>query len=249
MINQDDKEIAARVADMVKLSLKRGLVFSRFLNERQQSLAGSELKRLRCENYLFFGGVENAQRRMLCVYNEYFRPENEEFPISCITLRYRTACRLSHRDVLGAFMSLNISRETVGDILIGDGMAQIFVTDAVKNTAADEIIKIGSVGVTVSADEPVQLSESISCRPIKGTVASLRLDCVLSLALGLSRGKTADVITAGRTEVNYTSALEPAFIISQGDIISVRGYGKFRLEEASGVSKKGRIHIVVLKYC
>lgn len=249
MTEYEEKAFAARIADMVNLSERRGMVFSHFLNERQQLSAESELKRLRCENYCFFGGVENADRRILCVYSDYCCPEESDFPVSCITFKFKPVYKLSHRDFLGALTSLNLKRETIGDILTGEGMAQVFVADSVCPAVESEVRKIGSVGVTVSSDEPPSLTKEQSYREITGTLASLRLDCVLSLALRLSRSKVIPVISSGNVEVNYKPADNPSLALKEGDIFSARGFGKFRIKEISGISKKGRIHIVVLKYC
>lgn len=249
MTEYDEKAFAARISDMAALSERRGMVFSHFLDERQQFIAKSELKRLGYENYCFSGGINNADRKMLCVFSEYCRPETSDFPMSCITFKYKPAYKLSHRDFLGALTALNIKRETIGDILIGDGIAQVFIVDSVKRTVEDEIRKIGSVGITVTSDEPPKLDKAQSYQEIKGTAASMRIDCILSLSFGLSRGKTAAVIASGAAQVNYRPVDDPSLNVKEGDIISVRGYGKFRIETVSGVSKKGRIHVNVLKYC
>lgn len=249
MADHEEKTFTARIADMLYLSEKKGMTFSHFLNERQQQIAISELKRLRCENYCFSGGIENADRKMLCVFSEYCCPEIGDFPISCITFRYRVAAGLSHRDFLGSMMALNIKREAIGDIVIGEGLAQTFVSDTVENTVLYEIKKIGSTGVEVRSDEAVQLKKEFSYREIKGTVASMRIDCILSLALRISRGQASAAALSGAVEINYMPVESGKLILKESDIFSVRGYGKYRLEKVSGVSKKGRIHISVLKYC
>lgn len=249
MMNYEEKVFVARITDMVNLCERRGMMFTHFLNETQIVSAKMELKRLKCENYCFFGGVENADRRILCVFNEYYRPENSDFPLSCITFKYKTAYKLSHRDFLGVLTSLNLKREAIGDILTGDGIAQIFIIDSVKQTVENDIRKIGSVGVKVTSDELPQLDKKQSYSEIKGTAASMRLDCILSLALKISRGKVVSFISSGAVEVNYKLAENTSFLLRQGDIFSVRGHGKFRVEEISGITKKGRMHINVLKYC
>lgn len=166
----DEKAFVARIADMTELCERRGMVFTHFLNEYQRFLAEAELKRLGCENFCFFGGVENADRTVLCVFSEYCRPENSDFPIFCLTFKYRKADSLSHRDFLGALTALNIKRETIGDILTDDGIAQVFVVESVKSTIENEIVKIGSVGVTVTSDEPLRLDKKSSYKEICGTV-------------------------------------------------------------------------------
>lgn len=245
----EEKVLTARIADMIELCAYRGKVFTHFLNERQVFLAESELKRLGAENYCFYGGTDNAERVMLCIFNEYNHPEGNDFPFSCVTFKYRSASAISHRDVLGALISLNLKREAVGDILIGKGIAQAFVLDSVKKAIQNDLRKIGSVGVEATVDTEPLLEKKQSYDEIKGTIASMRLDCILSISLGISRSKAVSVIASGAVEVNYKSANNVAFILNQEDIFSVRGYGKFRVEEISGISKKGRLHITVRKYC
>lgn len=249
MTDFEEKAFLARIDDMINLSERRGMVFSHFLNEAQQMLAQSELCRLRCENYCFFGGAENTDRNILCVFSDYCRPENSDFPVTCITFRYKPQYKLSHRDFLGVLTSLNLKRESIGDILIGEGVAQVFAENSVAGAITDEVRKIGSVGVSLSTDEPVLLSKEQSFSEIHGTAASMRLDCILSLATRLSRSKVMPLISSGNVQVNYRQQENASFVMKEGDIFSARGYGKFRIGEASGVSKKGRIHIVVLKYC
>lgn len=245
----DDRELAARIRDMLRISGKRGSAYSSFMNERQCALAEKNLKENFAENYRFFGGYENAQRKVLCVYDDYFMPEDKDFPVSAVTFSYNKSCSLSHRDFLGAVMSLGLKRETIGDIITGEGMAQIFVLDSVRQVITGEIRKIGSVGVEIDDDCEILLSAEQNFREITGTVASLRFDSVLSLALNRSRSRTAEIIGSGYAEVNFFPVSDKTYTMNKGDVFSARGFGKYRLEEISGITKKGRIHITVLKYC
>ncbi|MBQ3566702.1 MAG: RNA-binding protein, partial [Oscillospiraceae bacterium] len=79
--------------------------------------------------------------------------------------------------------------------------------------------------------------------------ASLRLDAVAGFALNVSRGKISGIIKGIGAEVNSSLKNDCSYILSEGDVFSVRGYGKYRLSQVSGMTKKGRIHITVLKYC
>ncbi|MGN0613644.1 MAG: RNA-binding protein, partial [Porcipelethomonas sp.] len=108
----EDKLFLSKIGDMSRLAAKRGAVYSVFLNLRQCDLAERELKRLLHEYYRFYGVFENAERKMLCVYREYFEPEDADFPVECITFTFRSGSSLSHRDFLGALMALGIKRET-----------------------------------------------------------------------------------------------------------------------------------------
>lgn len=245
----DEKALLARICDMIKISGRRGAVFSAFLNERQCAVSEKLLREKFVENFCFYGGYENSQRRILCVYDDYQMPANGEFPISAVTFSYRRTYELTHRDFLGALMGLRLKRDAIGDIIVAEGAAQVFVLDSVKEVVLREINKIGSVGVEADDNCEILLPAEQNFREITGTVASLRLDSVLSLALKSSRSRTAQIISSAGAEVNFLPVSDKTHMLRQGDVFSVRGFGKFRLEEVSGTTKKGRIHITVFKYC
>ncbi len=245
----EDKLFLSKLSDMVKLSEKRGAVYSQFLTEHECALATFWLNHLMHKTYCFYGVFEEAERKILCVYSEYFIPLDEDFPSELLTFEFRRESKLSHRDFLGALMHLGIRRETVGDIVIDNGIAQIAVLETVKNTVVSEIRKIGNTGVRYNESFPGLLKKQQSFKEIGGTVPSLRLDAVAGLALNMSRGKISDIIKGIGIEVNSAARYDCSFTLNEGDIFSVRGHGKFRLSEISGMTKKGRIHITVLKYC
>ena len=245
----DDKLFLSKIDDMVKLSAKRGAVYSMFLNERECAVAESKLKQLMTENYCFYGIFESAERRMLCVYKDYFKPEYADFPLDCITFKFRKESKLTHRDFLGALMALGIKRETIGDIVIDEGVVQIAVADSVKELISGSVRKIGSFGIKYNEDFSGILTKSQNFKKIDGTVASMRLDAVAGLALNLSRSKTSEIIKAVGAEVNFIMKNDCSYILNEGDVFSIRKFGKFKVSEVSGMTKKGRIHISVLKYC
>lgn len=244
-----DRTLLSKISDMVRLSEKRGAVYTMFLNARECNAAKQELKRLMHENYRFYGIFDNAERQVLCVYKEYFEPENTDFPIECVTFNFKKECRLSHRDFLGALMALGIKRETVGDIVIDDGIAQIAVSETVKDVIISEVRKIGSVGIKYNESFNGRLTKRQNFKEITGTAASMRLDAIVGLVLNLSRGKTSEIIKNTGAEVNFEMKYDCSFNLKEGDIFSVRGFGKFKVSEVSGITRKGRIHITVLKYC
>ena len=245
----EDKLFLSRIDDMVKLSEKRGAVYSHFLTEHECIAAKAELDWMMHRNFCFYGIFDDAERKILCVYKEFFMPENEDFPAVPVTFTFKKESKLSHRDFLGALMHLGIKREMVGDIVIDDGIAQIALLKTVENIVASEIRKIGNTGVKYNERFPGILKKIQNFKEISGTVASLRLDSAAGLALNLSRSKTAGLIKSAGIEVNSQPKYDCSLILNEGDVFSVRGYGKFKLSEISGMTKKGRIHITVLKYC
>lgn len=221
--------------------------FSFFLDERQQNLCDKLLKSICFENYRFFGGYESAKRTVLGLFPPYGEFDDSDFPIDSFTFKYRKADVLTHRDFLGSLMSQRIARDTVGDIIVSEGKASVFVYKTVS-PIVDEITKIGKIGVKASRgfeikNIPVQQFEELC-----GTVASLRLDCLAGFALKTSREKASALIKIKGAEVNHMVVNAPDFPLSEGDDFSFRGFGKFRFESCGALTKKNRIHIILKKY-
>lgn len=251
MNEAENKFFAARLGDIVKRSERDGVCcFSNFLDEKQCS----EAERWCQYNagfllYTLFGGFPNAKRRILAVFPDYY--ENyiiESFPIKCLTFVFRREDRLTHRDFLGTFMGLRLKRDVIGDIIVGEGIAQVFVTDIAARLIMTVISKIGKIGVKVYDDRPFQLEVKQEFRNISGTVASMRLDCVVGLAAGVSRENAAKLIRSERVDVNHLTASSVSQELHAGDVLSIRGCGRFILSDINGSTKKGRIHINLCKF-
>lgn len=248
-ITDDDRIMLSRTLDWAEMSEERYVTkYSFFLDERQCELNEKILASVKFENYLLWGGYENAERKILCVAAPYSDIDKKDFPVVPVTFTYRDEDRLSHRDFLGSLMSLKISRDSVGDILVGTGKTSVFLRDSVVHDVIDNISKIGRTGVksSVGFDETLVVEREFS--EISGTVASLRLDSVISLALKISREKASALIRSGLAEVNHTMADSPKKLICEGDKFSVRGFGKFLFKSVNGATKKDRLHITVCKY-
>ncbi|MCM1024389.1 MAG: YlmH/Sll1252 family protein [Prevotella sp.] len=246
-LSGEDRILVSHIADMADICEKSYCPkFSVFLDERQAALAVSALNERGFGRYGFSGGYENASRKVLGVFPEYCG--DEKFPVSALTFRYRENDKLSHRDFLGAFMSRQIKREMLGDIVVGKGRTTAFVYDTVKDVLLSEITKIGSVGVKAEEDSAPDLQIEQAFTEKNGSVSSLRLDSVLALAAGVSRGKAADIIKGGGVTVNYRIVESASHSLDSGDVFSARGFGKFILSSVNGKTKKDRFHITVKKY-
>lgn len=133
--SDDDKQLIARLNNGIDLCLTRQKpYFMPFMSERKQALLVSELKKAYFDNYLFFGGYDDSERKMLGLF--FDEPSTSMFPICGIEFSFRKCDRLTHRDFLGSLMSLGIERETVGDILVEDGRAVIVSSLRLDNIVA-----------------------------------------------------------------------------------------------------------------
>lgn len=238
------ESIEKRVSDLCYIADKQYTPkFTAFLNEQEQFFAKSFLDSQGAV-YAFWGGAECCTRKMLCVLP--FEME-AEFPVYPVTITFRKAYTLTHRDFLGSFMALQIGREQIGDILMGEGYAIVFCTLTAHDMITADISKIGRVGVDISDGINAPLPEAVF-EETAAVVASLRSDCVVSALSGLSREKSADFIRAGNLTLNYESCGSVSKLLAQGDIISLRGYGKFVLCDEGVQTKKGKLRINLKKY-
>lgn len=245
---EKDRLLVSHLLDMIEICDKSFQPrFSYFLNEHEALLAQSVMEEQRCEAYKLYGGYEEASRKILGIFPPYWE-EEESFPITALSIKYREADKLSHRDFLGAFMSKQIKRDRLGDIIIESGRAVAFVHDSVKDTLIFEISKIGSVGVRITEDKDPVINAEKNFIEKSGTVSSLRLDSIVGMAAGISREKSAMLIKGGNVSVMYSVETSASRQLSERDIFSVRGYGKFILHSVNGRTKKDRIHVTIKKY-
>lgn len=247
----EDNILLARLHDAVLNAGKRQFpAFLGFLNEHEISVALRYINSGAVTvNYRFFGGCEDSERCFLAVAGKGVDIEDYYFPISAICIRYKKDFKLSHRDFLGSLMGLGIKRETVGDILISDGYAVVFVKSDVEKYILSQLTKIGSVGVDVSLwDGSASLPIDKKMLEVNITVASARLDSVVSAVYPLSRERSAAAIRQGLVFVNDISADSVSRTVKPGDKISVRGNGKFLVSDFFGTTKKGRLKLTVEKY-
>ena len=244
-----DEIFSARVQNMIAAATDKNYPkYSLFLDEHQQMLALGILKKHQCEHYHFYGGFKEAKRKMLCVYPDYLQIEDLSFPIRYLSFTYRKSDTLKHRDFLGSLMALQIKRETVGDIAVGEGLCSIAVGESTADYILNNVRKIGRVGVAVCETESPSIQVQQEFEEQSGTVASLRIDSVAALATKLSRSKTVQLIEAGKVAVNYQEISSASQMLKPGDVISVRGFGKYILGEEIRETKKGRYYIMMHKY-
>lgn len=248
-MNDDEKRIEAMTANLVRLAQRRyEPCWSDFLSESEQAMALRCLAAAGEEGYMLWGGFENAQRAMLCVYPEFCEPQPDDFPMTALHLKFRSSAQLDHRDFLGALMALGLKREALGDILIESGKATFFVKSELAGYVTGQLEKVGREGVAfvqsgVDLSAITQKFEERSC-----TVTSLRLDLIVGECAGLSRAKAQQTVKSGYVSVNALIAIETDKRVASGDKISIRGFGKYIVKYDGSMSKKGKYRIVVLKY-
>lgn len=208
--------------------------------------------------YLIYGGHTDSDRNVICFLPGYITEEdflNSEPStgdiIKClhiVPLNQKFADNLSHRDFLGSLMNMGIERDQIGDILVEESDAFVFVLSEIAEIIARELTRVRHTSVKCDIVSPSECTIEPKFTEISGSVASGRLDAVISMVFHISRGKTQDLIKAENIFVNGRTVTNSSYSLNPDDRISVRGYGKFIFDGMGNVTKKGRIYANVRVY-
>ena len=247
----EDRLLLAKLWDKINAGLRRDIPAATcFLSPRE----------LEMSRYLFgdlpglhsFGGYEEAERKMLVYLPEYLDESwlmEEGSPLVCLRATYYEGDSLTHRDFLGALMGSGIGRETVGDICPGPGSCDFFVTEDIAPYILQNFVGAGRTKVRMTQVPLAQVQiPTPETKEIRDTVASLRLDSVISSGFRIGRSLAAQYVTAGKAAIDGLPCENPDRPVSEGSKVSVRGLGKIKLRSVNGQTKKGRISIVIDRY-
>ncbi len=216
-----------------------------FLDPYERYLGKSILNRFDEIEYLECGGYEDAERKIIVIYQSYMR--KEDIPIRLSLLKIDGDLdNMSHRDYLGAILNLGIERNKVGDILVNSDCGFVIVKDSMADFIKYNLKKIGKKNIHVNSVGwgDIVIPET-QYREIKEFISSLRLDTVISAAYNLSRKDSMDIVKSGDVKVNWNWTDKPSLELEVGDTISVRGYGRFILYDIEGMSKKGKLRCII----
>jgi len=247
----DDRLLLAKIFDKISAGIRRNVIASTpFLTPRELEMC----------RYLFgdepglvsFGGYAEAERKMLVYLPEYLDESaltDEDSPVVCLRAEFYEGDGPTHRDFLGALMGAGIARETVGDICISDRSCDLLVTAPIAEYVLQNLCSAGKAKLRI---QRIPLSELKLPQPqikeIKDTLASLRLDSVVSSGFRIGRSLAAQHIAAGKVAIDGLPCEKPDKTVPEGAKISLRGAGKIKLVSASGLTKKNRIPVVIHRY-
>lgn len=241
----DTQLLLSRLDDLIYSSSYGSESFMGFLNERECSQAVSYLRSHRV-NFTMYGGYVNATRLYIGINTNEC---TSDFPISVLQIKSKGSKELTHRDFLGSLMGLGIKRECIGDIVtVKSNEAIIFVRDDIAQYIIRELDKVGRESVTVCEYTGDTDSLSNNTEELSLIVTSMRADNFVSACINSSRSEAVSLISSDMVFLNYLQVNKPSQNITEGDIISIRGYGKFIVGEVKGKTKRDRLVIKVLHY-
>lgn len=247
--NYDERLFAKKLVDTVGKAIKGFQCCStNFLDPAEQEIAFRIIKEFPEVYHKWAGGFEEAERRVLVFApEEWLFEEWDEVVLLKLSWNSKYSRTLSHRDVLGSLMGLGIEREVVGDIKVGSETAYITVLRSMSDFILMNLEKIGSAPIKSEICDKLEEVED-RYKEIRGTVASCRLDAVIAEAFNLSRNEAQEIIRAGKVRLNHKSVESISSEVAVQDLMSVKGYGRARLCEINGKTKKDRQSVMIKKY-
>ena len=249
---KEEQYLIGHLKDLAKRSYDRGIyTFSEFLGVTDQGILDANRSEFEHIGYSLYGGHELSERCIVCFGSEEQFGYAPTYPISIVVIRplaEKFSENLSHRDYLGSLMNLGIKRETLGDIRIVNHDAYVFCLDEVSDFICSELTRVKHTQVMgeVAAGDIPELA--VTLREESYPVSSLRIDVVVATLCKKSRKETLAFFEKGEVILNGHVMTKNADNLKAGDTFSVRGYGKFRLEDIGGTSKRGKTYIKVMRY-
>ena len=250
-MQKEELMLQKRLIELSRLSYQRGIVtYSDFLNLNELNILHTMPKTELYTTYKVFGGYDFSERQMVA-----FHPDalafTWEYPIDCLRIEPKAlkfSEELSHRDYLGALLNLGVDRSVIGDIVVQKKAAWFFCQNKMTEFFLENLCRVRHTNILITkvedSDEfPRPVLESVS-----GTCASVRLDSLISLAFKTSRSSMVSYIEGGQVFVNGKLITSNGYEPKEGDIISVRGKGRFIFDGVSHQTKKGRCSVCILRY-
>ena len=257
---QDDKMLIAKIFDKIQfLTHRNEIQISNFLDERQQMIVENMLKSICISNYILDGAYDEAERKILLLFpeklsnileNQKLKILNQQLDVISIELPNDLIGQYQHKNYLSAIIKIGIVREKVGDILVRENGADLIVKKEVSTYIKDEFSKLTrfqKANIEMKTIEELQQVEK-KREIINILIPQLRLDCIITELLHISRSKANEIIDQERVSINYTVKTKSATIIKENDILTIRGKGKYKIGNIIGTSAKGKIRLQIEKY-
>ncbi len=231
----------------LRAQVRPGAQFTHFLDPAQLGIA---IRAARERNVLLrvWGGYPEAERAMAAFF-ALPEDEPEQFPLATLRLGWNKKFGSpGHRDLLGAVMSLGFDRERIGDIVLCEECAYLFAEPDTAGYISSNLESAGRVSLRPVLAEGTPELPPPKGRTVRDTVPSLRLDALLAAGFDLSRSQACELIARQVVMVNHELCESVSATLKEGDLISARGFGRFRLQQVGGLTRKGRLGVTIFRY-
>lgn len=251
-MTSDELLLKKRFTELAEKAYSRGsYTFTNFLGLAEQDILsqiGREIAHVPCT---LFGGAEGCERVMARFGDAVLCGYETEFPIACVQaspVSLKFADKLTHRDILGALMNLGLDRGLLGDIVLRENHAYIFCTETIAPLLCEDLTQARHTRLTCRMAETFPDGELFTLEPRACQVASERVDGITAHVHKLSRGELQDLIRAGKLFVNGRRCDSGSQMLKAGDVVSLRGTGRFIYQGVERTTKSGKLSAKIEVY-
>ncbi len=249
----DERELLKkRFLELSHKSYSQGIfLFTDFLGLMEQAAFSEVTRDMRGVTYSLFGGADGCERVIVRFGSEEELGYCVPFPITTLLLEPKSekfAEKLTHRDYLGAILNLGIERRLIGDIVIRDTRAYIFVKEEIADYIMAELSRARHTDITVSVVDSIPEGELYRTERITVQANGERLDALIAKAFSLSRDASQSYFAKGLVFVSGRCTESTSYIPKEGEVVSVRGLGRFIYRGVTGHSRKGKLNIALDLY-
>lgn len=256
---KDELIFVRHIEELARSAYYKGInVYTDFLGPAERSLFARIRREALLVPYSAYGGFADAERVRIGFHGGMegtgeTAPDAflDDYPVCTVKIcpaNSKFAENLTHRDYLGAILNLGIDRSATGDIVPYEEAVYLACDPVIGSFLCENLTRIRRTTVRVSLGDRETLRIERAFETMHVNVASPRLDAVISAAFHASRSGIAGLIPGGRVFVNGREVLQGSYVLKDGDVVSVRGYGKFRYVSQENMTKKGRFNITLEKY-
>lgn len=246
-MNGIDSSIASNIYNKIILAVKTNkIIYSgEFYTPNIWKILDEMQNELEIEIYNY-GIFQDAERRMVAFsYNEVW-----DYPVDLIEVSVKSKFnKLQHKDYLGSVMALGIRRDKLGDFIVKENKCYFAAIREISDYIKLNLTSVGKLSCTIKvSDTNINEIPLYDFDTIIVNVSSLRIDCVTGALCNISRTNTEELIRQGKVLVDYSEVTKKDRIVKNNSVITVRGYGKFKVIEEAGWTGSGRIKILVKKF-
>ncbi|GFH42116.1 cell division protein [Lactococcus hodotermopsidis] len=243
-----ERNFIEKVSDwVVRVSETYTLVVTDFLNPRQIFILTTLANAAELQLFTSSAVAETEYVKAILAPS-YYELDVADFELALLQIDFASQfVTLKHSQILGTFLGeTGLERAKIGDIVVHDSFAQVFVEAKLVPLFIERITKIARSGVKIREIDLAQFVPSAELSLMKQiTVSSLRLDKAIAGIFNISRNLAQNLIQSSKVKVNYVENLRNDFELDENDLISVRGFGRFKIVQNLGLTKKEKLRVEV----
>lgn len=247
MVEGDVLQFTKRVKDLItNVANTSRIKYLDFLNISEQEILASMVKKSNEVNVTFGGGFTGSERKRAVLVPSHIPIDAVDPKIKLLKIDVIDTGELTHSQVLGSLMSLNIDRSIIGDITAHHKGAMFAACGEFYPFLVENFTKVGRHHISLKLIEE-EVVRDVQQEEMEVIISSMRLDVIVKALMNVSRNKAEAYLEAGNVRHNHTVEKKVSKTCNIGDVLSIRKYGRFCLTENKKTTKSGKIVLVVSK--